>query len=142
MPLSNSVKAGIINCLNGKAQGFNASSNGVVYVGLSTTTPSADGTGITEPSDTNYKRVLLGMPAQSGTQKMSSATSSTPTSENTEPILFDKALTDWGTITHVVFFSAQTSGTFLGWSALTTSVSVQTGNVARIPIGDLEISIS
>ena len=113
-----------------------------VYVGLSTSTPSADGTNITEPSDTAYKRVLVGWSGQSASYKMSTATESTPSSANTEPILFDKATSSWGTITHVVFYDAQTSGNFLGYAALNSSVSVSSGNVARIAIGDFTVSIS
>ena len=141
MPLSNSVKANIINILAGRQSSF---SNSNVYVGLSTTTPSGDGTNITEPSDTYYKRVLIGNYEQNLTKKMTNATESNPESENADPILFDKASTSWGTITHVVFYDKQlgeSNARFLGYSALTTSVTVGQGNVARIAAGDLTISI-
>ena len=139
MPLSNNLKQKIVNMVTGR---LNSVSISQVFVGLSTTTPSGDGTNITEPSDTAYKRVMLGNSGQSLTQKMSAATDATPSSANTEPILFDKATSSWGTITHVVFYDAQTSGNFLGYAALNSSVSVSSGNVARIAIGDLTVSIS
>lgn len=137
MPLSNYFKAQVINLLSGN---ISSVSVGAVYMGLSTTTPTASGSNVTEPTG-NYTRVLLGIPNQSGTHKMSSATESDPTSENTSAILFDKATANWGTITHAVFYNAVTGGNFLGYAELTNPVTVASGNVARIGVQDLQISV-
>ena len=62
----------ILEGMGGRTSMF--SSNGI-YLGLSTTAPSRDGTGYTEPPASNgYKRTLLGIQGQGSTHKMGTAT--------------------------------------------------------------------
>lgn len=73
------------------------------YIGLSTTAPSVDGSGVSEPSDAAYSRVRL-----------SSLT--VPTDgviRNEEAISFPDSVEDWGTITHFVIYDAVTGGNLL-----------------------------
>lgn len=67
------------------------------YIGLSTTQPSVDGTGVTEPSaSAGYKRV-----AASG----GSFVSNNGMISNTNYIYFPEATSSWGTVTHICVFS-------------------------------------
>ena len=49
---------------------------------------------------------------------------------------------NWGTITHVAIFDASSGGNMLGWSALTTSRTINDGDILRIPAGDLDITLT
>lgn len=106
-------------------------------VGLSSTTPADDGTNVTEPSGGSYVRVSI--PA--GSLSAASAKAATNTSE----IAFAQATADWvggSDLTHAVFYDATTSGNFLGWCALGQAKPVLNGDTAKIPVGDLDISMS
>lgn len=46
------------------------------------------------------------------------------------------------TYTHVSFWSASTAGTFLGSDDLSSSAAVTAGDTFRIPIGDLDLTIT
>lgn len=46
------------------------------------------------------------------------------------------------TYTHVSFWSASTGGTFLGADDLPTSKTVAVGDTFKIPVGDLDLSIT
>lgn len=127
----------LLTCLCGKSGTYAYST---VYVGLSTTTPSRDGSGITEPSGNGYARVQLGVGTQSETQKMS-----TPTygeTANTEIIYFPEATGNWGTCTHFCLFSAATGGTCIAYGALTSSIAPVNETVPIIRIGDLTMSMT
>jgi len=104
------------------------------YVGLFTAAPSDTGGG-TEVSGNAYARVATGTMSVSGT----SPTNCT----NAAAIEFAAASGgNWGTITHVAIFDASTSGNMLGWAALTTSRTINDGDILRIPAGDLDITLT
>lgn len=104
------------------------------YVGLFTAAPSDSGGG-TEVSGNGYARKETGTMSVSGT----SPTNCT----NSAAIEFDAASGgNWGTITHVAIFDASTSGNMLGWAALTTSRTINDGDILRIPAGDLDITLT
>ena len=104
------------------------------YVGLFTAAPSDTGGG-TEVSGNAYARVATGTLSVSGT----SPTNCT----NAAAIEFAAASGgNWGTITHVAIFDASTSGNMLGWAALTTSRTINDGDILRIPAGDLDITLT
>ena len=104
------------------------------YVGLFTATPSDSGGG-TEVSGNAYARTATGTMSVSGT----SPTNCT----NSAAIEFPAASGgNWGTITHVAIFDADTSGNMLGWAALTTSRTINDGDILRIPAGDLDITLT
>lgn len=98
------------------------------YLGLSTTTPNADGTGITEPSsDTGYSRI-----------KMTSF--NTPTDgivTNTDIIDFGEAVGEYGMITHAVFFDGAGDPCFA--SELSSPVEVNIGDIFRIKSGNASL---
>lgn len=104
------------------------------YLGLFTAAPSDTGGG-TEVTGNGYSRKATGTMSVSGT----SPTNCT----NSAAIEFDAASGgNWGTITHVAIFDASTSGNMLGWAALTTSRTINDGDILRIPAGDLDITLT
>jgi hypothetical protein len=104
------------------------------YVGLFTAAPTDAGGG-TEVSGSAYARKVTGTMAVSGTA---------PTlCTNSAAIEFAAAAGgNWGTITHVAIFDALTVGNMLGWAALTTSRTINDGDILRIPAGDLDITLA
>ncbi len=110
------------------------------YVGLSTTTPTAAGGNVTEPSGNGYDRVMLGNYNQSYTQKMSNPTNGAIT--NTEIIYYPEATGAWGTITHFCIYDAQTGGNLLAFGALTTAITPTANTIPIIRVGELDISLS
>lgn len=104
------------------------------YVGLFTAAPSDTGGG-TEISGNGYARTATGTMSVSGTS---------PTlCTNSSAIEFPAASGgNWGTITHVAVFDASTSGNMLGWAALTTSRTINDGDILRIPANDLDITLT
>ena len=138
MPITKSTANAVVNHLVGRSQSVSIAST--VYLALSTSTPSADGTNVTEPSGNGYARKLLGNYNQSYTQLMSQAANGK--SENSDEIHFNKATGSWGTITHVCLYSAATNGTLLAYGALTESKAVTEGDVFVIDAGDLEVILS
>jgi len=104
-----------------------------LYVGLFTAAPSDTGGGTEiSTSGTGYARQTATF-AVSGTS---------PTEANiSSAIDFPTALADWGTVTHLAVFDASTSGNMLAFSAATTSKTVATGDILRIPSGSLAIRL-
>ena len=98
------------------------------YIGLFTSDPTDAGTG-TEVSGNGYTRKAVTF----------SVTGDTAT--NTASIEFDAATASWGTVTHVAVFDASTSGNMIVHSALTTAKAVSTGDILRVPTGDLDITL-
>lgn len=113
MPITNTAKNEILNGLVGRDNAFANS----VYVGLSSTAPTASGTNVTEPTTGGYKRVLIGTYNSSGTHKF--GTPANGAIKNSEFIYFDESTDSWGaTLTHFVLFTAATGGTVLGYGLL------------------------
>lgn len=104
------------------------------YVGLFTGAPSDTGGG-TEVSGSGYARVATGTMSVSGT---------TPTTAtNGSAIEFAAASGgNWGTITHAAIFDASSGGNLIAWGALTTSRTINDGDVFRIPAGSLDVTLT
>lgn len=104
------------------------------YVGLFTAAPSDAGGG-TEVSGSGYARMATGTMTVSGTS---------PTlCTNSAAIEFAPASGGaWGAITHIAIFDALSGGNMLGWAPLTTSRTINDGDVLRIPAGDLDITLT
>jgi len=99
-----------------------------VYVGLFTSSPAEDNSG-TEVSGGSYVR-------QSGSFSVSGNTATT-----TAAIEFPTATASWGTITHAGIYDASSSGNLLAYAALTASKAIASGDVFRIPTGDIDITL-
>ena len=103
------------------------------YVGLFTAAPSDTGGG-TEISGSGYARKATGTMNITGT-----ATTAT----NAAAIEFAAASGgNWGTITHAAIFDALTTGNMLAWAPLTTSRTINDGDVFRIPASSLTVTLT
>lgn len=104
------------------------------YVGLFTAAPSDTGGG-TEVVGNAYARVATGTLSVTGT--------SPTTATNSAAIEFAAASGgNWGTVTYAAIFDASTGGNMLAWAALTTSRTINDGDVFRIPAGSLDITLT
>lgn len=101
-----------------------------LYVGLSTSDPLDDGSGISEPSDEAYARIQHDV----WDVAVSRAT------ENTGTISFDEAASSWGTITHFFITDDETSGNIIAHGALTTPKEINAGISASFQDGVLNVS--
>lgn len=98
------------------------------YLALYTVAPTDTGGG-TECSGTSYAR-------QSFTMSVSGNLAT-----NTANIEYPTAGGSWGTLVAVGVFTAVTGGTLIAYGNLTTSKAIDTGDVFRIPTGDLDITL-
>ena len=99
------------------------------YLGLFTAAPGEAGGG-TELSGSAYAR-----------RPVDFATSGATTS-NDAAIEFATATGSWGTVTHVGVFDAATSGNLMAYATLSSSKAIATGDVFRVPSGDLDITLN
>ena len=99
-----------------------------LYLALYTAAPGETGGG-TERSGTSYARTAVTFTV-SGNEATNSAA-----------VEFATAGNNWGTITHVGVFDALTSGNLMAYGTLTASKTVETGDVFRVPAGDLDITL-
>ena len=100
-----------------------------VYVGLFTADPTDAGTG-TEVSGGSYARQIVSVTTATGGIVTSSA-----------DVTFPQATASWGTISHIGLLDALSSGNLLMHTALTTSRSIETGDVLKISTGSLTASL-
>lgn len=98
------------------------------HLALYTAAPDDTGGG-TEVSGSAYAR-------QSVTFTISGNTAS-----NTSALEFPTATGSYGTVTHVGVFDASSGGNLIAYAALTTSKAIDTGDVLRVPAGDLDITL-
>jgi hypothetical protein len=98
------------------------------HLALYTAAPDDTGGG-TEVSGSAYAR-------QSVTFTISGNTAS-----NTSALEFPTATGSYGTVTHVGVFDAASGGNLIAYAALTTSKAIDTGDVLRVPAGDLDITL-
>jgi len=99
-----------------------------LYLALFTSAPGEAGGG-TEVSGSGYLRQTAAFTV-SGNEATNSAS-----------IEFPTATGSYGTVTHVGVFDASTSGNLLCYAALSTSKAIESGDVFRVPAGDLDITL-
>lgn len=98
------------------------------YIGLFTAAPSDAGGG-TEVSGGSYVR------------KSVAFTVSGNLATNSAAVEFDVATADWGIITSVAVFDAVSGGNMIAYATLTASKTIANGDVLRIPLNDLDITM-
>ena len=98
------------------------------YLGLFTAAPGEAGGG-TEVSGNGYVREAV------------TFTVSGDLATNSAAVEFDVATGSWGTITHVAVFDALSGGNQIAYATLTVSKTIATGDVLRVPAGDLDITL-
>ena len=99
------------------------------YIGLFTSDPG-EAQGGTEVSGGSYVREAVTF----------SVTGDLAT--NTAAIEWPVATANWGTITHVAVYDALSGGNQIAYAALTNSKTIASGDVIRIPAGDLDIQLN
>jgi len=100
-----------------------------LYLGLFTSAPGETGGG-TELSGSAYVRKAIAF------------TTSGDTTSNNAAVEFPTATGSWGTVTHVGVFDASTSGNLMVYATLSASKAVASGDVFRVPSGDLDITLN
>ena len=98
------------------------------YIALYTAAPSDTGGG-TEVSGGGY------------TRKPVAFTVSGNTASNSASVEYPTATASYGTVTHIGVFDASSGGNLIAYAALTTSKAIDTGDVFRLPAGDLDITL-
>jgi hypothetical protein len=98
------------------------------YIGLFTTDPGETGSG-TEVSGGSYARTAVTL------------TVSGNTATNSAAVEFAAATASWGTITHIGVMDASSGGAMIVHAALDASKAIASGDVFRIPAGDLDITL-
>jgi hypothetical protein len=109
---------------------------GTLYFGLSTTAPSIDGSGSTEPSGGAYARIPL------VNTKSNWGTASNAALTNSSAVTFVESTASWGTITHVLMFDALTSGNLWWFDTLTPSRAVASATTVLFAIGSITVSMT
>jgi hypothetical protein len=100
------------------------------YLALFTSDPAEDASGTeVSTSGTAYAR------------QSAAFTVSGNTASNSAAIEFPTATASYGTVSHVGVFDASTSGNLIAYAALSSSKAIDTGDVFRVPSGDLDITL-
>lgn len=100
-----------------------------LYIGLYISAPSDAGGG-TEVSGGSYAR-----------ESVTFTTAASGATSNSANVEFATATANWGTITHAAVFDAVSGGNMLAWGALTTSKTINNGDVFRIIANDFDITL-
>jgi hypothetical protein len=101
-----------------------------LYLALFTSNPAEDGSGTeVTTSGTAYAR-------QTVTFSVSGNTATTDAA-----VEFPTATANYGTVSHVGIYDASSAGNLIAYAALTTSKAIETGDVFRVPAGDLDITL-
>jgi len=127
MSFSNSTETLVLNWL---LTGGTATRPTAWYLALYTAAPGEAGGG------TEVTTVGTAYARQSAAFTVSGNTAS-----NTSAIEFPTATATYGTVSHVGVFDASTGGNLIAYAALTTSKVIDTGDVLRVPAGDLDITL-
>ncbi len=109
--------------------GGSFSQPGTKYLALYTVAPTDSSTG-TEVTGGGYAR-----------QTVTLTTSGSDTT-NSGAVEYPTATAGYGTVVAVAILDASSGGNMLAYASLTSSKTIATGDVFRIPAGDLDISLN
>ena len=127
MSFSNSTETLVLNWLLTTGSATRPTS---WHLALFTSNPDEDASGTeVSTSGTAYAR------------QSAAFTVSGNTASNTAAIEFPTATASYGTVSHVGVYDASTGGNLLAYAALSTSKTIDTGDVLRVPAGDLDITL-
>ena len=116
--------------INATLRNTSYTSPATVYLGLYTSDPTDANTG-TEVSGGSYARVAVTMGAPSD-----------GVSTNSAAIEFPQASGSWGTVGWIGILDASTSGNLLYHTALDTSKTISSGDIFKIAIGGLSVTLA
>ena len=107
-----------------------------IYIGLSSSDPTEDGSGIAQPAGGSYARKV--------TAASDWAVASAGATSNAAIITFVESTATWGAaLTHFFLSDALTSGNMLGYGTLTTPRTVNAaGYTPRFAIGELDVTLT
>ena len=116
--------------INATLRNTSYTSPATVYVGLYTSDPTDANTG-TEVSGGSYTRtaVTMGSPTDG-------------VSTNTAAVEFPQASGSWGTVGWIGILDASSSGNLLYHTALDTSKTISSGDIFKIAIGGLSVTLA
>jgi hypothetical protein len=123
MSFSNYLETKVLDHVFG---GTSYTAPSTLYLSLHTANPDEDGSGA-EVSGGGYVRQTITFTTSGNTTSSSAA------------VEFPTATANYGTVTHVGVYDASSSGNLLAYAALTSSKTIETGDVFRVPTGDLDI---
>jgi len=103
---------------------------GTKYLALFTAIADGETGSVTELSGSAYARQTVAF------------TTSGNTTSNNAAVEFPTATGSWGTVTHVGVYDASTSGNLMAYATLSSSKAIATGDVFRVPSGDLDITLN
>jgi hypothetical protein len=116
--------------INATLRNTSYTSPSTVYMGLYTSDPTDANTG-TEVSGGSYTRVAVTMGAPSD-----------GVSTNSAAIEFPQASGSWGTVGWIGILDASTSGNLLYHSPLDVSKTISSGDIFKIAIGSLSVTLA
>ena len=116
--------------INATLRATTFTSPATVYVGLYTADPTDAGTG-TEVSGGSYAR-----------QSITFGAPSNGVSTNSAAVEFPQCTSTWGTVSHIGILDASTSGNLYYHTALDSSKTIETGDVFKIAIGNLSVTLA
>lgn len=116
--------------INATLRATSYTSPAAVYVALFTSDPTDAGSG-TEVSGGAYtrKQATFGAPSNGVTS-------------NSADITFDQATANWGTVSHIGIFDASSAGNLLYHTPLTSSKTIETGDIFKIATSSLVVTLA
>ena len=127
MSFSNFLETEILDHVFGAAA---YTAPGTMHLALFTSNPAEDASGTeVTTSGTAYARQTVAF------------TVSGNTASNTGAVEYPTATDAFGTVSHVGVMDASTSGNLMAYAALSSSKTISTGDVFRVPAGDLDITL-
>jgi len=100
------------------------------YLALFTALADGEAGSVTEVSGGGYARQTVAF------------TTSGNTTSNNAAVEFPTATANYGTVTHVGVYDASSSGNLMAYAALSSNKTIETGDVFRVPSGDLDITLN
>jgi hypothetical protein len=116
--------------INATLRNTSYTSPSTVYIGLYTSDPTDANTG-TEVSGGSYTRTAVTMGAPSN-----------GVSTNSAAVEFPQASGTWGTVGWIGILDATSSGNLLYHTALDTSKTISSGDIFKIAIGGLSVTLA
>jgi hypothetical protein len=116
--------------INATLRNTSYTSPAAVYIGLYTSDPTDANTG-TEVSGGSYARVAVTMGSPSDGVSL-----------NTAAVEFPQASGSWGTVGWIGILDASSSGNLLYHTALDVSKTISSGDIFKIAIGSLSVTLA
>ena len=102
-----------------------------IWQGLSTSTPTAAGDNVTEPTGNGYARVSLTMGAAAGAIR-----------QNTNGVQHAAIGGDWGTITYSTYYTANSGGVAIGFDDLDAPRNMVDGATMDFAVDAVDFDLS